>query len=76
MARPEGEEKPVTRYECEKCQLRTEVTAVKNWVSDIDKRQWWGITLAITNLIGIVVALAVIIFKMLPAVTATAAVVK
>lgn len=67
MASTSGDDKPLSRRECDHCQLKTEVANMKDWVGAIDKRQWAGIALAIVNLIAAVGALATILFKLLPA---------
>jgi len=61
------EERSITRRECDRCSLKTEVLNMKEWVKGIDKRQWWMITLGVINLLAALGALAAIVFKMVPA---------
>lgn len=73
MVRIEGsDDKPITRRECDKCPLHTEVENMKSWVSKMDGRMWAGLILAVTNLIGIAATLAVLLLKQAPAIAAAA----
>lgn len=69
-------DRPLSRYQCEHCDLRPEVANVKDFVKDVNARQWWGITFAIATLVTSVGTLLVIIFKMLPAIAMAQAAVK
>ena len=50
----ENEDKALTRRECERCPLHTEVDNLKSWVKGIDTRQWAIILLLIGNLLATV----------------------
>ena len=61
------EERSITRRECDRCSLKTDVSNIDKRVNRVDTRQWWMIGFALVNLAASVGALAAILFKMLPA---------
>jgi hypothetical protein len=54
-----NEDKPLTRFDCDRCPMHQEVSGLKAWVSKIDNRFWAILILMVVNLAATVIKMGV-----------------
>lgn len=47
-----GDDRPLTRWECERCPLHSEVNNLKGWIKSIDFKFWALLILVMGDLIA------------------------
>ena len=55
MTSEQQEDRALTRRECDRCPIHTEVDGLQKWVSKIDNRMWAVLVLALGNLVATLV---------------------